>query len=95
MMLVVDLKLDESVQIGPDIRVQFIRQRPGGHIRIGIAAPAQVKIMRTEVLDRMTGAERRAAMEQCLCWKPSKDNRDMEFHPDRNCPVHGDSSEQQ
>lgn len=58
-MLVLTRKFGEQITIGEDI-VLTVMAGPKGEVRIGIDAPRNVKITRTEVLAAI-GAENRAA----------------------------------
>lgn len=49
-MLVLTRLPETSIQIGPDIKITLLEIR-GNKARIGIAAPPNVKILRTELLD--------------------------------------------
>ena len=49
-MLVLSRKLDESIVIGDDIRVKIISVEKG-MVKIGIDAPSDVSIMRSELLE--------------------------------------------
>jgi carbon storage regulator len=49
-MLVLTRRIDESIQIGPDITITIVRMRPGS-VRIGIEAPEGLGIARGELLD--------------------------------------------
>ncbi len=49
-MLVLTRKLDESIQIGDDIKITILRVK-GNTVRIGIEAPREVRVVRDE-LDR-------------------------------------------
>ena len=49
-MLVLSRKLDESIVIGDDIRVKIISVEKG-MVKIGIDAPNDVSIMRSELLE--------------------------------------------
>ncbi len=51
-MLVLTRKAGEGIIIGDDIRVTVIEVKGGG-IRLGIEAPSEVKIHRTEVYERI------------------------------------------
>jgi len=51
-MLVLTRKSEERIQIGPDITVTILRVK-GGTVRVGVEAPADVKILRGE-LDLLT-----------------------------------------
>ena len=50
-MLVVTRKLQESVEIGKDIRIKIVGIL-GNKVRIGISAPPDVVILREEVAER-------------------------------------------
>lgn len=49
-MLVLSRKLGESIRIGEDITITVVNV-DRGKIRLGIEAPAEVKIMRTELIE--------------------------------------------
>lgn len=49
-MLVLSRKVDESLRIGPDIVVTVVRIS-GDKVRLGITAPRDVCIVRTEIDD--------------------------------------------
>ena len=51
-MLVLTRNEGESIMIGDDIRVTFIRSKGSRSIHIGIEAPKEVKIVREELLGR-------------------------------------------
>lgn len=55
-MLVLSRKTDESIQIGDDIEVKVLEVR-GNRVRLGIAAPSDVAIHRSEVILRLEEAE--------------------------------------
>jgi carbon storage regulator len=48
-MLILTVKKDEKVRIGDDISIMVVEVR-GKQIRVGIEAPASVKILRENVL---------------------------------------------
>lgn len=50
-MLVLSRKVGQSVQIGPDITVTITRLA-SGQVGIGIVAPKQISVLRTELLDK-------------------------------------------
>jgi carbon storage regulator len=56
-MLVFHRKVGQWVQVGEDIKVHVLRK---GHnnIRIGIEAPPEVKILRSELVERDESADR-------------------------------------
>lgn len=49
-MLVLSRKLDEAITIGSDIKVRIISVR-GGTVRLGIEAPQEVSILRSELTE--------------------------------------------
>ena len=51
-MLVLSRKAEESMFIGDDIKITVLDIR-GGHVRIGITAPQDIKIHLEEVYDRI------------------------------------------
>jgi carbon storage regulator len=51
-MLVLTRKVGEGIRIGDDIAITVVEMKSGG-IRLGIVAPASVKIHRQEVYDRI------------------------------------------
>jgi carbon storage regulator len=56
-MLVLGRRRGETVRIGGDITVTVL-QVGGGRVRLGLAAPARVGIVRQEPDDRLTGPPR-------------------------------------
>jgi carbon storage regulator len=50
-MLVLSRKANESIQIGPDVVITVVRVQ-GDRVRIGIEAPADVRISRSELLPK-------------------------------------------
>jgi carbon storage regulator len=50
-MLVLQRRVGERIRVGEDIEIKVIRIGPNT-VRIGIEAPADVKIVRTEVEER-------------------------------------------
>lgn len=59
-MLVLGRRADESVVIGEDIVVTVLGIE-GGLVRLGISAPANVRVLRQEVLQQVRQENRRAA----------------------------------
>lgn len=49
-MLVLTRKANEEIRIGKDITVKVLTT--GGHVRIGIVAPKEVKVLRAELKER-------------------------------------------
>lgn len=50
-MLILSRKLDETVYIGTDVVVKIVRIK-GNVVGLGIEAPSNVKVMRSELLSR-------------------------------------------
>ncbi|MFZ3046957.1 MAG: carbon storage regulator CsrA [Desulfatirhabdiaceae bacterium] len=59
-MLVITRKLDESITIGGDIRVAVLGVK-GNSVKLGIDAPKQVPIYRTEAYQSIVAENIRAA----------------------------------
>lgn len=58
-MLVLSRKSGEEVIIDGDIRVRILRCS-NGRVRLGVDAPAHVRVMRTELAMEMSSAESKA-----------------------------------
>ena len=59
-MLVLTRKLGESITIGDHIRVTVLAFK-GNQVKLGIDAPAQTKVHREEVYDKIIEANKQAA----------------------------------
>jgi carbon storage regulator len=53
-MLVLTRKVGERIRIGDDVTVQVLEVR-GGQVRLGLAAPAEIRIFREEVFLAIAG----------------------------------------
>lgn len=53
-MLVLSRKSTESIQIGDAIEIRVL-QVAGGRVKLGISAPAEVPVHRSEVAERISG----------------------------------------
>ncbi len=62
-MLVLSRKQFEGIQIGPDIRIKIVKV-DRNQVRLGIEAPADVMIVRDELVTDPEAHEARAAWEQ-------------------------------
>ena len=62
-MLVLTRKPDQQIQIGENIRITIVRVK-GQSVRIGIEAPQEVRVMRTELT---VGEEAQAATHLTSC----------------------------
>jgi carbon storage regulator len=51
MALILTRRINESVMIGPDIKITILGIS-GGQVRIGVEAPADVKVLREELIGR-------------------------------------------
>lgn len=61
-MLILTRKVEDMIIIGDDIILQVLEIR-GGQIRIGITAPKEISVHRSEVYDRIQ-AEKEAKKEE-------------------------------
>lgn len=59
-MLILSRKLNEIVQIGPDIYIQ-VMELSGSRVRLGICAPRQMPVHRAEVAQAIEEAKLRVA----------------------------------
>jgi len=59
-MLVLSRKVNEEIQIGENIVVKVLRNT-NGTVRLGVSAPRDVPIVRTELTDEDTEPTRKAA----------------------------------
>ena len=59
-MLILTRRIGETIVIGPDVRVTVMAVN-GSQVRIGIAAPKDVRVDRTEIRDRIDREKRGAA----------------------------------
>lgn len=57
-MLVLSRMRNETIVIGPDVEVKVIDIR-GDKVRLGVAAPRDVKVHRQEVANRIKGEAKR------------------------------------
>ena len=58
-MLVLSRKLNEEIKIGNDITISVLRVR-GDDVRIGITAPRELIVLRSEIVDRKEPTNRAA-----------------------------------
>jgi carbon storage regulator len=56
-MLILSRRVGQWIQVGDNIRVHVVEKR-WGEMRIGIEAPPEVKILRSELVERDESAER-------------------------------------
>jgi carbon storage regulator len=61
-MLVLTRRVGERIRIGPDIELVILEVR-GREIRVGVTAPASVTVHREELYQKITGANRAAALD--------------------------------
>ena len=59
-MLVLSRQKDESIMIGDGIRITIVEVR-GDKVRLGISAPKDVKVFRTEIYEEIQRQNREAA----------------------------------
>jgi carbon storage regulator len=60
-MLVLTRKVGERIRIGDEVTVQVLEVR-GGQVRLGLAAPAEVRIFREEVFLAIAGQNQGARL---------------------------------
>lgn len=60
-MLVLTRKVGERIRIGDDVTLQVLEVR-GGQVRLGLAAPPDVRIFREEVFLAIEGQNREARL---------------------------------
>jgi carbon storage regulator len=60
-MLVLTRKVGEVIRIGDEVTVQVLAIR-GGQVRLGFAAPAEVRIFREEIFRSIEGQNRGARL---------------------------------
>ena len=62
-MLLLTRKLGENIRIGDDVKITIVEVR-GNHVKLGIDAPASVKVHREEIYERIQQENRRAQAAQ-------------------------------
>ncbi len=60
-MLVLTRKVGERIRIGDDVTLQVLEVR-GGQVRLGLAAPADVRIFREEIFLAIEGQNQEAQL---------------------------------
>lgn len=58
-MLILSRKVSQSISIGKDITVKIL-QIEGDRVQLGISAPKDMKVLRTELYEEITGENRQA-----------------------------------
>lgn len=83
-MLVVTRKTDQRIHIGRDVTVTIVRIR-GQRVKIGIEAPAAIRVCRDEILQRVHDAHGRRSPRPALLSSTSQASRIArgagELHP--------------
>jgi carbon storage regulator len=59
-MLVLTRRIGETLMIGPDVEVTVVAVN-GAQVRIGIKAPKDVHVLRTELHERLEAEKRKAS----------------------------------
>lgn len=57
-MLLLTRKLGENIRIGDDVKITIVEVK-GNHVKLGIDAPASVKVHREEIYERIQQENRR------------------------------------
>jgi carbon storage regulator len=78
-MLVLTRKLGENIRIGDVIKITVLEVR-SGQVKLGIDAPAEVKVHREEIYARIQAENRRAAASSPEALRDAA--RDLPFRPD-------------
>ena len=60
-MLVLTRKIGETIRIGDEVKVQVLAVR-GGQVRLGLSAPADVRIFREEIFRAIEEHNQRARL---------------------------------
>lgn len=79
-MLVLSRKLNQSIQIGENISVRIVRIK-GNAIQLGIDAPQEVHVLRSELIakDAKAAARQQAASDKQACSTDEELKRDDEI----------------
>jgi carbon storage regulator len=62
-MLLLTRKLGENIRIGDDVKITIVEVK-GNHVKLGLDAPASVKVHREEIYERIQAEHRRAREAQ-------------------------------
>jgi carbon storage regulator len=62
-MLLLTRKLGENIRIGDDVKITIVEVK-GNHVKLGIDAPASVKVHREEIYERIQQENRRNQARQ-------------------------------
>jgi len=81
-MLLLTRKLGENIRIGDDVKITIVEVK-GNHVKLGIDAPASVKVHREEIYERIQQENRRAqAMQNAGGASPAPGQTDAPPPPD-------------
>ena len=69
-MLVLSRKLDESIKIGNDIKITILRVK-GNTIRIGIDAPSDVRVIRSELKAHLENSDPSVRIQDAIALQDS------------------------
>ncbi len=61
-MLLLTRKLGENIRIGDDVKITIVEVK-GNHVKLGIDAPASVKVHREEIYERIQQERRAQALK--------------------------------
>ena len=75
-MLMLSRYKEESIRIGEDVEVTVVEIR-GNVVRLGVTAPKEISVYRTELLDPSLRRRERKSPHRCLCQNCGRRSAEM------------------